>query len=104
MGLDHYIFFEGKRLQLGYTTGTCAALAASAAVYRLLHGQWPGAVSLVTPKGIRVEVTPEACTCVGGVARCAVRKDGGDDVDATHGALIFADVRLRLRRQRVRSC
>lgn len=29
-----------------------------------------------------------------GFARCAVRKDAGDDIDATDGALVCAEVRL----------
>ncbi|MFR9189077.1 MAG: cobalt-precorrin-5B (C(1))-methyltransferase [Anaerotruncus massiliensis (ex Togo et al. 2019)] len=33
-----------------------------------------------------------------GFARCAVRKDAGDDIDATDGAFVCAEVRLGGRR------
>ena len=41
-------------MRYGYTTGTCAALAASACTTRLLAGIWPETVSLLTPKGVRI--------------------------------------------------
>ena len=93
---EHYIVSGGKRLRLGYTTGTCAALAAAAAARRLLFGTWPDTVALTTAKGIRVEVVPEEkSTGPGedpGWASCAVRKDAGDDIDVTNGILIFSRV------------
>ena len=94
MAFEHYISAGGKRLRCGYTTGTCAALAAAGAARYLTEGTWPEAVSLRTPKGWRVEVPLEACRAEPGRAICAVRKDGGDDVDRTHGARIEAAVAL----------
>lgn len=95
MGFEHYILSGGRRLRCGYTTGTCAALAAAGALRLLLTGSPPPSVSLETPGGLTVEVPLEACHTEGGGASCAVRKDGGDDVDATSGLLIFARVELR---------
>ena len=89
---EHYISSGGKRLRCGYTTGTCAALAAAGAARRLLLGVWPDAVRLTTPKGIPVEVALEETSAGPGWAACAVRKDGGDDIDRTDGALICARV------------
>lgn len=94
MAFEHYIYTDGKQLRCGYTTGTCAALAASGAVQRLLTGVWPETVSLRTPKGLTVEVPLEHCRMQGDSAQCSVRKDGGDDVDKTTGALIQANVSL----------
>ena len=91
-GFEHYICTGGKRLRCGYTTGTCAALAAAGAVRLLLTGTAPATVSITTPKGIPVEVPLEQCRLEGGGASCAVRKDGGDDVDATAGLAVFAHV------------
>lgn len=92
MSFDHYIQSGGRRLRCGYTTGTCAALAAQGAARLLLTGQAPERVSLRTPKGWVVEVPVEAPRLEGGTAFCSVTKDGGDDIDATHGLLITAAV------------
>ncbi|MCD8004190.1 MAG: cobalt-precorrin-5B (C(1))-methyltransferase CbiD [Oscillospiraceae bacterium] len=91
---EHYVQSGGRRLRCGYTTGTCAALAASGAARRLLLGRFPERVSLTTPKGWRVETPLEEPAWGEGWAACGVRKDGGDDVDETHGALICAKVEL----------
>ena len=91
----HYVRSGQTMLRRGYTTGTCAALAAAGAVRLLLTGRAPEAVSLTTPKGIEVSVSlaeaelPEA----GQAARCAVRKNAGDDYDVTDGMLVWAAVR-----------
>ena len=92
MPLEHYVSSGGKKLRCGYTTGTCAALAAAGAARLLLTGRAPKTVSLVTPKGWRVEVPVCEASICGGTAVCAVRKDAGDDADATDGLLIFASV------------
>ena len=87
---EHYVLSGGRRLRCGYTTGTWAALAAAGAVRLLLTGTAPPAVSLETPAGLTVEVPLESHALAGGAASCAVRKDGGDDIDATSGLLVFA--------------
>ena len=92
MSFDHYIQSGGKRLRCGYTTGTCAALAAKGAAELLLTGRAPEAVSLRTPKGWVVEVPLEGPRLENGTASAWVTKDGGDDVDATHGLPIAASV------------
>ncbi len=92
MALEHYIRSGQKRLRCGYTTGTCAALAAGGAASLLLLGEAPERLSLMTPKGLAVEAAPEGLRYEGGAAVCGVRKDGGDDADATHGLVVVARV------------
>ena len=92
MAFEHYIRSGQKQLRCGYTTGTCAALAAAGAARLLLTGTAPESVRLLTPKGLVVEVALEECRLVGGAARAAVVKDGGDDIDVTSGHLIAAQV------------
>ena len=92
MSFEHYVHSGAKLLRCGYTTGTCAALAASGAAKLLLTGEAPAALHVMTPKGWAVEVEPELCRLEDGTALCAVRKDAGDDPDVTDGMLIFAAV------------
>jgi cobalt-precorrin-5B (C1)-methyltransferase len=80
-------------LRCGFTTGTCASLAASGAAQLLLTGVSPSSLSLLTPKGLTVEVEPVFCRMEGDQAVCAIRKDAGDDPDVTDGLLIVASVR-----------
>ena len=91
MALDYYIQSGGKRLRCGFTTGTCAALAAAGAAAGLLTGVLPDHMSLVTPAGVPVEV-PLVRVKTGVSSVCGVYKDAGDDRDATDGILIVAEV------------
>ena len=92
---EHYIRSGQKLLRCGYTTGTCAALGAAGAARLLLTGRAPETVGLRTPKGIVVEVAPRFCRlCSETTAECAIIKDGGDDVDATTGLPVVAEVTL----------
>lgn len=90
---DLYVVKDNKRLRLGYTTGSCAAAAAKAAARMLLTGQEVEEVALETPKGILLHLLIEDITRTEDCVRCAVRKDGGDDPDVTHNALIYASVK-----------
>ena len=92
MSFEHSIRSGSRRLRCGYTTGTCAALAASGAAELLLGGTLPESMSLLTPRGWRVETELLDGSLVGESARCAVRKDAGDDPDVTDGMLVYAAV------------
>lgn len=108
----YYTLKNGKRLQMGYTTGTCAAAAAKAAAILLLTrralettlsqpGQAepsrraPETVSIMTPKGILLNLEILEPAFDGETASCAIRKYSGDDPDVTDGILIYASARLR---------
>lgn len=85
-------FVNNQMMRYGYTTGTCAAAAAGAAVEMLLTGKAVANRSIMTPKGILVEVEILDPVFDRDSASCAVRKDGGDDPDMTNGLLIYATV------------
>ena len=94
MAFEHYIRSGKKLLRCGYTTGTCAALAAQGAAVLLLSGQVPRTLALDAPGGLTVEVTPRSCFLQdGATAVCSVEKDAGDDADVTDGMEIVATVR-----------
>ena len=92
--MEEYVVKQGKKLRLGYTTGSCAAAAAKAAAILLLSGKAPNQISLLTPKGIRLDLPVLEAKWEDSKASCAIRKDSGDDPDVTHESLIFAEVSL----------
>ena len=92
MAFEEYVLTGGKRLRRGYTTGSCAAAAARAAACLLLSGEAPAAVRLQTPGGPVLTLEVEDARLLDGRARCAVRKDAGDDPDVTDGILVYAEV------------
>ena len=90
-----YTYKDDKKLRCGYTTGSCAAAAAKAALLMLLEGADISQVSILTPKGITyiaeiVDIEKESDS-----VSCSVIKDGGDDIDATDGMKIKATVSFR---------
>ena len=88
-----YVRSGQKLLRIGITTGTCAALAAKAAVKRLLFGQTPEEVSLITAGGTRVTwPVADSGSCGDGREWASVIKDAGDDPDVTDGIEIRAEV------------
>lgn len=91
---DLYIVQNNKKLKCGYTTGTCAAAATKACAYMLLSGEDVCSVKLTVPKGVDVTVDVNDGFRNGTSASCSVTKDGGDDIDATHGMKIFSEVSL----------
>lgn len=85
---------EQKKLRFGFTTGTCAALAAKAATKMLLGIEVVKKESILTPKGIVVCTDINDAKRTGKQFSCCVIKDAGDDPDVTNGIRIFASVEL----------
>lgn len=88
--LEEYIYSGTEKLRCGYTTGSCAAAAAKASALMLLSGMKIDKISLITPKGILLELDIQDPKIGLGYAECAVKKDSGDDPDVTNGILIYA--------------
>lgn len=91
---DYFVIRNQKKMRFGYTTGSCAAAACKGAARMLLGGERLDQVELMTPKGILLKLKLEEIVIEDRAVSCAVRKDGGDDPDTTHGALIHARVEL----------
>ena len=87
------VWVEQKKMRTGYTTGSCAAAAAKAAVCMLLSGEVIQQVRLMTPKGVELDLEVEQIQRRQHGVRCAVRKDCGDDPDVTNGIYVYAEVR-----------
>jgi len=83
---------QGKLMRRGYTTGSCAAAASKAAAVMLLSGEETDSIIIDTPKGITLTLDVLDILRGPGFARCAIRKDSGDDPDDTNGTLIYATV------------
>lgn len=90
--MEEYIVKENKKLRFGYTTGSCAAAAAKAAAYMLFTQNKVDMISLLTPKGIRLNLEVLEAEYERSMALCGIRKDGGDDPDVTHGIMVYAKV------------
>lgn len=90
--MEEYIIKDGKKLRLGYTTGSCAAAASKAAARMLLTGVVVENIQLLPPKGIALELQVLDPVIAGDYASCAIQKDGGDDPDITNGTLVYAKV------------
>lgn len=79
-------------LRTGYTTGSCAAAAAKAAVRMLSGGRAAERLEIPLPGGARIVLPLVYSRLTERGAEAAVRKDAGDDPDVTNGALILASV------------
>ena len=90
-------------LQMGYTTGSCAAAAAKAAAEMLLSGEEIRQVRLLTPKGIELYLELEEIMRKKSEVSCAVRKYSGDDPDVTNGILVYATVQKVEKKSKINS-
>lgn len=83
-----------KEWRTGYTTGVCAAAAAKAASLYLTQGIAVAEVEILLPGGRRVAIPIAYVRAGRNGAEAAVRKDGGDDPDITHSALVVVSLSL----------
>ena len=83
-------------LREGWSTGACATAACLAAWIGLRDGSVPSEVRVLFPDGKErgLKLAAERCRVRSGVGEAALVKDGGDDPDCTHGAVIYARLRL----------
>ena len=89
---EQYIYRGGQKLRCGYTTGSCAAAASGAAAEMLISGEISEFSEIMTPKGVSLKLEVlDAAICTD-YAKCAIKKDSGDDPDITNGILVYAKV------------
>jgi cobalt-precorrin-5B (C1)-methyltransferase len=81
-----------RKLRRGYTTGSCATAAATAATRALLEQRSLDSVTIHLPAGVDATFRLERCRFDARSAECAVIKDAGDDPDVTHRAEVAARV------------
>lgn len=93
--LDLYIDKDGEKLRCGYTTGSTATGATKAAAIMLLSQREISEVKIKTPAGIDLDLEVESAEIGKDYAIASVKKDSGDDPDATKEVEIFSKVSLR---------
>ncbi|MCF8010833.1 MAG: cobalt-precorrin-5B (C(1))-methyltransferase CbiD [Clostridiales bacterium] len=87
---------SGKfELRSGYTTGSCAAAAARAALTVLLEGRKLDKVDINIPGGSTLTLPVKKVVCQAGEAEASIVKDAGDDPDVTNNMEITARVTLK---------
>lgn len=86
-----YTYYHGKKLRNGYTTGSCATACAKAAALYLLEDQKADYMRILLPPSEdpsqpkTLDIPILTYQKGEGWAQASCRKDGGDDIDATHG-------------------
>jgi len=88
--MQDYVVVNGRKFRKGYTTGSCAAAAAKAAVAMLVSGNPLENISIDTPAGTRLNLAVNDVMFYEHSVRCSIVKDGGDDPDITSGLKVFA--------------
>ncbi|WP_232695665.1 cobalt-precorrin-5B (C(1))-methyltransferase [Brevibacillus daliensis] len=83
---------ESKPLRHGYTTGSNATAATKASLLALITGEPVNEVEILLPNGERVTFQMVSQERGENWVETGVIKDGGDDPDATHKALILSRV------------
>ncbi len=95
---NDYVYYNGKKLRYGYTTGSSATAATKVALSVLLgiEDETLKKVELTVPAGQTIEIHVERIEKLeDGSVLAVVLKDGGDDPDVTHGLEIISKVKFR---------
>lgn len=95
--MDEYLYFRGKKLRYGYTTGSSATAATKAALMYLLDDSKHDIpeVTIKLPSGNPFTISVNSLEKKENSILASVIKDGGDDPDVTHGLEIYSKVSLR---------
>ena len=92
--MEEYVYIDGKKYRRGYTTGSCATAASKAATYMLLTKKKIKTINIDTPKGIPLTLDVQNISLNNDNVECSIKKDGGDDIDATHTMDIYAKAEI----------
>ena len=92
--MEEYVYIDGKKYRRGYTTGSCATAASKAATYMLLTNKKIKTINIDTPKGIPLTLDVQNISLNNDYVECSIKKDGGDDIDATHTMDIYAKAEI----------
>jgi len=79
-------------LHRGWTMGACVVAATKAAYLGLLTGRFPDPVQIILPSGEQVSFDLVEARRYDQDARVSIQRDGGDDPDVMHGAIIRVGV------------
>lgn len=92
-----YVYFNGKKLRYGYTTGSTATAATKAALTVLLDNSRKDIreIAIRVPAGRTLKIDVKKIEITEGSVTATVLKDGGDDPDVTHGLEILSRVSFR---------
>lgn len=90
---DDFIVKNGKKLKIGYTTGTCASVAAKAAVSMLVLGDIVEKIEYSIKTNHKFSIDIHDIQINKDEVVCSVIKISGDDPDVTNGIKIFAKAR-----------
>lgn len=90
--MEEFVFYNGKKLRKGYTTGSCAAAAATAAALDLFKNQQSEEVQIQLPNQGKLTIPINLLERGEASCQAFVTKDGGDDADATDGMQIGVEV------------
>ena len=94
--MENYVYFNGRKLRYGYTTGSSATAATKAALLLLLgKAEKVEEVEIDVPAGKKIKIKIKSFEKTEDYATATVIKDGGDDPDATHGLEIISKVSFR---------
>ena len=94
--MENYVYFNGRKLRYGYTTGSSATAATKAALLLLLGKvEKIEEVEIDVPAGERIKIGIKSFEKMKDYAMATVVKDGGDDPDVTHGLEIVSKVSFR---------
>ncbi len=91
-GLGSHRLPDGILLRRGYTTGTCAAAAAKAALWMLANNKIITHVEVPTPAGVSLNLSVLYPEINSAYVSCGIKKDAGDDPDITNGTIVYARV------------
>lgn len=92
--MSDFICDNGKILKCGYTTGSCATAGALAGAIYLLEGYSSTNVDIFAPNDKVLNIPIHNLKIINDSVSCTVLKNGGDDIDITHGIEIVTTIKM----------